>query len=127
MPQKNERIVVVKKFVMHPSCHYLKTCLFPKCVARNRATCSTTLGPNPSGSLQVKSGLNRRPSFRYFSGVTANGILYSDYAKLYYGRMLWKYPDFRERLLRHWTSPDHPHAERFKEWRAEVEKLLASP
>jgi len=75
----------------------------------------------------VKSGLNRRPSFRYFSGVTANGILHSDYAKLYYGRMLWKYPDFRERLLRHWTSPDHPHAERFKEWRAEVEKLLASP
>ena len=59
--------------------------------------------------------------------MTANGILYSDYAKLYYGRMLWKYPDFRDRLVRHWTSPDHPHSERFREWRAEVEKLLASP
>ena len=59
--------------------------------------------------------------------MTANGILYQDYAKLQYGRMLWKYPDFRERLLRHWTDPRHPHAERFKEWRAEVEKILASP
>jgi hypothetical protein len=55
-----------------------------------------------------------------------NGILYQDYAKLQYGRMLWKLPDFRERLLRHWTGPRHPHAERFKQWRPEVEKLLES-
>ena len=40
--------------------------------------------------------------------------------------MLWKRPDMRERLLRHWTDPRHPHAERFQEWRVEVEKLLAS-
>src|SRR2546429_4327571 len=46
-----------------------------------------------------------------------NGILYQDYAKLQYGRMLWKHPDFRQRLLRHWTDPRHPHAERFQEWR----------
>jgi hypothetical protein len=32
----------------------------------------------------------------------------------------------RERLLRHWTDSRHPHAERFQEWRVEVEKLLAS-
>ena len=56
-----------------------------------------------------------------------NGILYQDYAKLQYGRMLWKHPDFRQRLLRHWTDPRHPHAERFQEWRVEVEKLLESP
>jgi len=56
-----------------------------------------------------------------------NGILYQDYAKLEYGRMLWKHPDFRERLLRHWTDPRHPHAERFQQWRSEVEKLLESP
>ena len=56
-----------------------------------------------------------------------NGILYQDYAKLEYGRMLWKHPDFRQRLLRHWTDPRHPHAERFQEWRGEVEKLLESP
>jgi hypothetical protein len=59
--------------------------------------------------------------------MTENGILYQDYAKLEYGRMLWKRPDMRERLLRHWTDPRHPHAERFKEWRVEVEKLLESP
>jgi len=41
--------------------------------------------------------------------------------------MLWKYEDFRQRLLRHWTDSRHPHAERFKEWREEVEKLLQSP
>jgi hypothetical protein len=56
-----------------------------------------------------------------------NGILYQDYAKLQYGRMLWKHPNFRARLLRHWTDPRHPHAERFQEWRTEVEKLLESP
>ncbi|MCI0744475.1 MAG: hypothetical protein L0Y58_03620 [Verrucomicrobia subdivision 3 bacterium] len=59
--------------------------------------------------------------------MTANGILYQDYAKLQYGRMLWKNADMRERLLRHWTDPRHPHAERFRRWRPEVEALLASP
>jgi hypothetical protein len=59
--------------------------------------------------------------------MTENGILYQDYAKLEYGRMLWKRPEMRERLLRHWTDPRHPHAERFQEWRTEVERLLASP
>lgn len=59
--------------------------------------------------------------------MTANGILYQDYAKLQYGRMLWKHPDMRQRLLKHWTDPRHPHADRFVEWRVEVEKLLESP
>jgi hypothetical protein len=58
--------------------------------------------------------------------MTANKILYQDYAKLEYGRMLWKQPLMRARLLRHWTDPRHPHAERFKEWRSEVEWLLSS-
>ncbi|MBI3851572.1 MAG: hypothetical protein HY298_15040 [Verrucomicrobia bacterium] len=56
-----------------------------------------------------------------------NGILYSDYAKLYYGRMLWQHPETRARLVRHWTDPRHPHAGRFAEWRQEVEQLLANP
>jgi hypothetical protein len=58
--------------------------------------------------------------------MNPNGILYQDYAKLEYGRMLWRQPAMRERLLRHWEDERHPHAERFKEWRPEVEKLLAS-
>ena len=60
-------------------------------------------------------------------GLPKNGIGYQDYAKLYYGRILWKYPDFRQRLLQHWTDARHPHAERFVKWRPEVERLLASP
>ena len=59
--------------------------------------------------------------------MTPNGILYQDYAKLFYGRMLWKDPTMRRRLLQHWTDARHPHAERFQEWRNEVERLLASP
>ena len=59
--------------------------------------------------------------------MTSTGILYQEYSKLHYGRMLWKYPDFRQRLLRHWTDPRHPHAERFKEWQREVEHILQSP
>ena len=59
--------------------------------------------------------------------MTSTGILYQEYAKLHYGRMLWKHADFRERLLRHWTDSRHLHAERFKEWRLEVERILQSP
>ena len=58
---------------------------------------------------------------------TSTGIFFQEYAKLYYGRMLWKNAQFRERLLRHWTDPRHPHAERFQEWRPEVERILESP
>jgi hypothetical protein len=58
--------------------------------------------------------------------MTTTGILYQEYAKLYYGRMLWKNKEFQERLIRHWTDPRHPHAERFQEWRSEVEKILQS-
>jgi len=59
--------------------------------------------------------------------MSPNGILYQDYAKLQYGRMVWKHPAMRQRLLRHWTDARHPHAERFQHWRGEVEKLLESP
>ena len=59
--------------------------------------------------------------------MTNTGILYQEYSKLHYGRMLWKLPDFRARLLRHWSDPRHPHAERFKQWRLEVEHVLESP
>lgn len=52
---------------------------------------------------------------------------YDDFAKLQYGRLLWKQPAMRERLSRHWADPRHPHAERFLDWRCEVEQLLSSP
>jgi hypothetical protein len=56
-----------------------------------------------------------------------NGIHFQEYAKLEYGRMLWRNPEFRERLLRHWRDPRHPHAERFAEHEAEVRRILESP
>lgn len=58
--------------------------------------------------------------------MTTQGILYQDYAKLEYGRILWRRTRARERLLRHWMDPRHPHSERFQEWRPEVEHLLES-
>jgi len=56
-----------------------------------------------------------------------NGIHVQEYAKLEYGRLLWRVPAYRERLLRHWRDPRHPHAERFGEHEAEVARVLASP
>lgn len=50
---------------------------------------------------------------------------YQDLARLEYGRILWAHPASRERLLRHWTSPTHPHHERFAEHRSLVEQVLA--
>jgi hypothetical protein len=56
-----------------------------------------------------------------------NGIYFQEYAKLEYGRLLWRVPEYRERLLRHWRDPRHPHAERFAEHEAEVCRILESP
>jgi hypothetical protein len=56
-----------------------------------------------------------------------NGIYFQEYAKLEYGRMVWRDPEFRQRLLRHWKDPRHPHAERFAEHEADVRYILESP
>jgi len=56
-----------------------------------------------------------------------NGIHFQEYAKLEYGRLLWHVPASRERLLRHWHDPRHPHAGRFAEHEAEVNRILESP
>ena len=55
-----------------------------------------------------------------------NGIYFQEYAKLEYGRMLWRVPEYRARLLRHWQDPRHPHAERFSEHEVEVQRVLNS-
>jgi hypothetical protein len=56
-----------------------------------------------------------------------HGIYFQEYAKLEYGRMVWRDPQFRERLLRHWRDPRHPHADRFAEHEADVRYILESP
>lgn len=50
-----------------------------------------------------------------------------DWARLQYGRMLWKLPAFRKRLLDHWMDARHPYRDRFaSRYRDSVERLLES-
>ncbi len=53
-------------------------------------------------------------------------VNYDDLARLEYGRMFWRNPEMRQRLLDHWTDPRHPYRERFLERRTLVERLLSS-
>ena len=55
-----------------------------------------------------------------------NGIHFEEYAKLEYGRLLWRVPAYRERLLQHWRDARHPHAERFAEHESDVRQVLES-
>lgn len=50
-----------------------------------------------------------------------------DLAGWQYGRMFWKDPRMRERLLTHWLDERHPYRDRFQEHRALVEEVLTSP
>jgi hypothetical protein len=52
-------------------------------------------------------------------------LLLHDQARLEYGRLLWRRPSARERLLRHWADPRHPHHDRFTgDTRHWVERVL---
>ena len=53
-------------------------------------------------------------------------VNYDDVGRLQYGRMMWRLPDMRARLLAHWLDERHPHRERFIERRALVEGILTS-
>ena len=51
---------------------------------------------------------------------------YDDIARFEYGRLVWKRPAMRARLLAHWTDARHPHRERFLAQRQSIEELLSS-
>ncbi|MDZ4401598.1 hypothetical protein [Prosthecobacter sp.] len=52
-------------------------------------------------------------------------LLLHDQARLEYGRLLWKRPSAKKRLLKHWNDERHPYASRFsKTYRPWVEKVL---
>lgn len=54
-------------------------------------------------------------------------LLVHDQARLEYGRLVWRRPQARARLLHHWTNPEHPYSERFVgELRSMVEWLLST-
>ena len=52
---------------------------------------------------------------------------YDDIARFEYGRMMWRLPDMRKRMLRHWTDERHPYHERFAERRDLIIEVLESP
>ena len=52
---------------------------------------------------------------------------YDDIARFEYGRMMWRRPAMRARLLAHWTDERHPWRERFLERRAIIEEILTAP
>ena len=52
-------------------------------------------------------------------------LLLHDQARLEYGRLLWKRPSAKKRLLKHWNDEKHPYARRFSQtYRPWVEKVL---
>lgn len=54
-------------------------------------------------------------------------LLMHDQARLEYGRLLWKRPRARARLLQHWQDERHPYADRFaNQYVSWVTKVLES-
>ena len=53
-------------------------------------------------------------------------INYDDLARFEYGRLLWKNPQFRQRLINHWLDPRHPYRERFLEQCELIELVLTA-
>src|SRR5438067_12749613 len=51
---------------------------------------------------------------------------YDDIARFQYGRMMWRVPEMRQRLLKHWTDERHPYRERFLVRPALLEQILSS-
>ena len=51
-------------------------------------------------------------------------VNYDDVACLQYGRLLWKDPAFRQRLLEHWMDERHPYRARFLDQRTLIEEVL---
>jgi hypothetical protein len=51
---------------------------------------------------------------------------YDDIARFTYGRKMWRLPDMRARLLKHWLDERHPYSHRFAEQRELIEYVLFS-
>jgi hypothetical protein len=52
---------------------------------------------------------------------------FRDIARFEYGRLLWKNPKARRRLLAHWENPEHPYSHRFAENKRLLCEILESP
>ena len=51
---------------------------------------------------------------------------YQDEARFEYGRRMWRIPEMRARLLKHWLDQRHPWRERFIKQRESIEHVLGS-
>ena len=51
---------------------------------------------------------------------------YDDIARFEYGRLLWRSPQMRSRLLNHWTDARHPYQERFLLRYQLIQEVLSS-
>ena len=52
--------------------------------------------------------------------------VYKDIARFEYGRLLWKNPSVRQRMLAHWSDSKHPYHHRFLENQETIEEVFAS-
>jgi hypothetical protein len=53
-------------------------------------------------------------------------VCYDDVARFTYGRRLWRQPEMRRRLLKHWLDERHPYRDRFVARRQIVEDILST-
>ena len=70
--------------------------------------------------------MNGRVRFEAESNVWGPYPNYDDIARFEYGRRMWRLPEMRARLLRHWTDPQHPYCDRFNEQRELIQEVLGS-
>jgi len=52
--------------------------------------------------------------------------VYKDIARFEYGRLLWKNPSVRQRILAHWSDSKHPYHRRFLKNQETIKEVLAS-
>ena len=52
--------------------------------------------------------------------------VYKDIARFEYGRLLWKNPSVRQRMLAHWSDSKHPCHHRFLDYQETIEEVLGS-
>ena len=52
--------------------------------------------------------------------------VYKDIARFEYGRLLWKNPSVRQRMLAHWSESKHSYHHRFLENQETIEEVLGS-
>jgi hypothetical protein len=98
--------------------------LFQNDYETNLATASRRLGR--SASICYNYLVNASIPIEEASKVWGPYPNYDDIARFQYGRMLWRLPDMRARLLRHWTDDRHPYKDRFLRQRDLIEEVLCS-